>query len=109
MIPEINELTKAAATITFRRDDGTLYTLDELPPAFTYRIDDAETGAEVVPPTVATISANPHKLIIAAVDNRILNPANRRELRRVTVIVTDLATTEILYRVINLAKVPAIS
>lgn len=104
MIPEINERTKATATITFRREDLTLYPLDELPPSFVYRIDDAETGDEVRPATVVAVVANPHHLLLTAEDNRILDPAKRREVRCVTVIVTDVVAEEFFYQVKNLSR-----
>jgi len=87
------------------RDDGSLYPLVELPATFVYRIDDAETGAPVRPPTAVAWASIPHPLPITAEDNRILDPAKRREVRLVTIIVADVAAAEFVYQVRNLRHV----
>lgn len=97
----VNERTRYVLPLTFRDEDGTPVT----PVGVTVRIDDVASGTAIRAATAINPVSSTHDLEITAEENRIINAANRIELRRVTVHIQGEATGEYLYHVKNLAGI----
>jgi len=101
----VNEKSTSVVTLSFTDEDGNAVT----PTAGSYRIDDVATGTQIKGDTPFTPVGSTHDLVIGDTENAILNAANERELRCVTVSVTygsgKKCTAEYRYYVINLLKI----
>ena len=95
---EINELTRHTLTLTFSDETGA----PVIPASFTFNID-IPNGAVIVPTTTLTPTGSTYELIITALQNKCTG--SRDEIRRVTVVVTNLAATDYLYKLRKLTGV----
>jgi hypothetical protein len=104
-LDEVKELTTAYLTVTFKDKDGA----QVAPSSILWRLDDVATDGQIVGDTVIAAAAQ-IEIQLDATYNAIINAANKRERKRVTVKATygagDTLNDEFLYRVINLTKVP---
>jgi hypothetical protein len=102
----INEKTTLILRLSFKDESS----IGVIPTAAQYRIDDVESGTQILDWTSFAPSAATHDLTITDVQNAIIDTAVERERKRVTVQITYGATSkkvtdEYIYAVKNLTKI----
>lgn len=99
---EVNEKSSSWITVTCTDKNGVAAT----PLTLTYRIDDLKSGESIVPTTSIT-PGSAVEIAITPDQNRILDVAAVREIRRITVIATyglsDQTVQEFDYDVVNMS------
>lgn len=100
----VNEKSTIILPITFKDESGDPVS----PTAATYRIDDKESGTELVATTAIVVAGPTYDLTVASAVNRILDQDNEYETRVVTLVwtygVSSTGTDEYAYNVKNLFK-----
>ena len=79
--PRIKEGTTATLTMVFKDENGDLV----VPDIGSYRIDDVQTGEEILGNTSFDPISSTHEVIITETDNRIVSDMKTSEVHRVTV------------------------
>lgn len=102
----INENTTLILRLSFKDENS----IGVIPATAQYRIDDVESGTQILAWTSFTPSADTHDLTITAAQNAIISSDQEREKKRVTVEITygatsKKATEEYVYAVKNLMKI----
>lgn len=102
----INENTTLIVRLSFKDENS----IGVIPSAAQYRIDDVDSGAQILDWTSFTPSADTHDLTITAAQNAIMASDREQEKKRVTVEITygvtdNKATDEYVYVVKNLTKI----
>jgi hypothetical protein len=104
---EVNERTTMLLTVAFFDDDGVAVA----PTTASYRIDNRNSGTEIVDDTAIATPGTTEEIEITSAQNRILNAANKEEIRVVTVDFTygssRRGTVEYFYKVKNLFGITA--
>ncbi len=106
-LEQVNERSTAYLTVTFRDKAGAA----QAPASAAYRIDDVGSGQPVRGDTAISAPGSAVEIVLTTADNAIRNAAAGYERRRVTVTAEygagEAVRAEYVYRVINLAGVPA--
>jgi len=104
-LENVNDGSTCWLTITFLDQDGVAAS----PSSATYRIDDPDTGVEIVDDTAITPISSEVELEISPESNTVRSESNVRERRRVTVKATfgsgDKFNKTYTYNVVNLTAV----
>ncbi|KUG22373.1 hypothetical protein ASZ90_007852 [hydrocarbon metagenome] len=102
----INEKTTLTLRLTFKDEDNVAV----VPTAAQYRIDDVDSGSQILDWSSFTPSASTHDLTITDAQNAIIDTNLERERKKVTVQITHgpenkKATGDYIYIVRNLTKI----
>ncbi|PKN05551.1 MAG: hypothetical protein CVU74_01090 [Deltaproteobacteria bacterium HGW-Deltaproteobacteria-9] len=105
------EIINENSTLDLRLSFADESSVGVVPTAAQYRIDDVETGAQILDWTSFTPAAATHDLSITDAQNAIINSDLEKENKRVTVKITygpqsKKATGAYIYTVKNLNKIP---
>lgn len=101
-----NENTTRYVTATFLNKDET----EEAPASARYRVDNVTNDSAVVAWTAIASPSAIEEIVITAIENAIVTPANPQEVIEVTVegtySATDKVTSKIQYTLVNLTYFP---
>jgi hypothetical protein len=104
---EVNERSTMILTVAFFDDDGVAVA----PTTASYQIDNRNSGTSILVSTPITTPGTTEEIEITSAQNRILNAANKEEIRVVTVDFTygssRRGTVEYFYKVKNLFGITA--
>jgi hypothetical protein len=89
-IATVNELSAAFLTFTFKDEKDA----DVIPATIDWRVDDVDSGTEIIGWTVVAVPAASVEVQIAPADNAILDATKVYEPRRVTVRVDSTLSTQ---------------